>query len=104
MAEKLKEMCGVRRDLTFRLSRSVRGGNPSRITNCDSDQQNVPVVPIISVLLCNYHIEGSLGEFFLGGEGEGRGVSNKNKLCLLASSYLCVVFSACNASDRPNGF
>ena len=101
MEKKLKEMCGVRRDLTLRLSRSVRGGNPCRITNCYSDHQNVPGVPFISVLLCNYHIEGSLGGFFFFGGG---GVSNKNKLCLLASSYLCVVFSGCNASYRPNGF
>jgi hypothetical protein len=59
MEKKLEEMCGVLRGLTFRSSRSMRGGNPCRIANCDSDHQNVPGIPFIYILVCNCHAEGS---------------------------------------------
>ena len=93
MEKKLKEMCGVRRGLTFSLSRSIGGGNPCRITNRDSDHQNIPGIPFISILVCHYHTEGS--PIFFGGGGR---VSNTdNKTCKISSSCLCVVFCACNS-------
>lgn len=98
MEKKLEEMCGVRCGLTFRLSRSVRGGNPCRIANCDSDHQNVPGIPFISILVCNCHAEGS--PIVLGGEFRIQ-ITKRAKFL----RHICVSCSLhATASDRLNGF